>query len=69
MKNNKNHNQKININKGNYQDNINFHKRPTYIQRSLENKALDNDINRNGKVISIAGTTGIGKSTFSILFA
>ena len=69
MKNNKNYNQKIKINKGNYQDNINFHKRPTYIQRSLANKALDNDINRNGKVISIAGTTGIGKSTFSILFA
>ena len=69
MKNKKNYNQKTKINKGNYQDNINFHKRPTYIQRSLANKALDNDINRNGKVISIAGTTGIGKSTFSILFA
>jgi Mrp family chromosome partitioning ATPase len=69
MKNNKNYNQKIKINKGNYQDNINFHKKPTYIQRSLANKALDNDIDRNGKVISIAGTTGIGKSTFSILFA
>ena len=38
-------------------------------QNMKNNENNNKDMKNNGKVISIAGTTGIGKSTFSILFA
>lgn len=53
-----------NINDG---KNINS-KRNIYNKKTVTRNIINNEGSKNGKVISIAGTNGIGKSTFSILF-